>query len=136
DAGDFEGARLALERSRSPDRKFYIMRRIGEARARRCDQAGARETHQKALSQAQASLNDTRQTSLSDPDLWVREIACIQARLGDMANALKTIESSTGAHRRYQAIAELATDRADVGDLDAAGTLIEKIKSPQIKRRT
>jgi hypothetical protein len=146
DVGDFEGAGRAYASCRSPYHRFLILRCIGEAQAKRADHGGA-EVLQKALAQAREFFkraNESREgardkdelpLNLGSTDLWLREIACIQARLGDMPGALRIIESSTDNNTRDQAIAQLAADRADVGDFKSVGTLLGKIKSPQIKRR-
>ena len=64
----------------------------------------------------------------------VGQVASLQARLGDLPAALKTLEACPAGRERDQAKIELARDRAEAGDVNTARSLIEDIQTPGLKR--
>ena len=59
------------------------------------------------------------------------QIALLQARLGDLPAALRTVATITDARDRDDALRALAIVRASEGDLDSARDLVARIDSPE-----
>jgi tetratricopeptide (TPR) repeat protein len=60
-----------------------------------------------------------------------RQIAILQAHLGDLPAALETVATMTEANDRDDALRALATVRAGEGDLASARDLVARIGSPE-----
>ena len=97
--------------------------------ARKDDPNNARESFQRALSQAQQLLKAERNKPRPELDQTARsqylrgiadlagQVALLQARLGNLPGALATIESSLNGQDRDQAIVEIATERCAGGSI-------------------
>ena len=79
-------------------------------------------------------LKPNRPQGSAEVNDWLGKLACLQARLGDLPAAIKTLEGCPAGRERDQARIELARDRAEAGDVNTARSLIEDIQTPGLKR--
>jgi hypothetical protein len=139
--GDFAGARLVSSSCRRPESHYVIFRRLAEAQLMQGDPRAARDSFQQALSQAQQALTEAREKSRkangeagadasarqAEVNDWLGKLACLQARLGDLPAAFKTLEDCPAGRERDQARIALARDRAEAADVNTARSLIDGI---------
>jgi RNA polymerase sigma factor (sigma-70 family) len=131
-AGDVNGALgVAAEIDRKHQPYLTIARALDEVG----EHPKARDIYEIVLRQARDRLNTLRKSPpgpVAKPsDNFeligaIRDVARVQARIGDLRDALRTIEPLDGDAKR-EALAELAGVRAGLGDLDAALLLIRTI---------
>ncbi|WP_435019330.1 sigma-70 family RNA polymerase sigma factor [Tundrisphaera sp. TA3] len=141
--GDADGA-LRESSGRLPFEEMEVLPIIESERRRAGDEAGVRDALRRELECTRAILRLARERGPgdkpSDPrfDRTVRataDVARILARMGDPDAALGEIEVLPPGDLRDEGLAQLALDRAIMGDESGALSTIGRIASPQARRR-
>jgi beta-lactamase regulating signal transducer with metallopeptidase domain len=136
-AGDFDGARRLAD-TLSRDHRIGIYEDIAAAQRDAGDAAGARTTLRAALDLARQRLTtfdaaDRDRKGPVNPERYrlLEGVARLQARLGDVKEAIETTTRINSGNQRIEALKGIATDLASAGDLDGALKAIGEINSPQ-----
>jgi RNA polymerase sigma factor (sigma-70 family) len=120
--GDFDGALRTIERLKRTDYAIGSLQALARRQAQGGDRAGARATWIQALSAAERLPRQPRAT-----------IAGIQAEMGDLAGAFKTVDMIEIEDEKSKALSGVAVALAAVGDLDAAASVVDRITSPRVR---
>ncbi|MHC5539258.1 hypothetical protein ACYOEI_13655, partial [Singulisphaera rosea] len=148
-AGDLQGLMETVEfwknavNGHTDDIFTYSLLHVASAQQKAGDQASGQKTLEQALELAESLLRKAENPAnpaaneafATDAFLnRTRLVAEIQARMGNMPAALRTIDQLKTEDSRQNAWITLAASRASRGDLESALTLISKITSPELKR--
>ncbi|WP_435009064.1 sigma-70 family RNA polymerase sigma factor [Tundrisphaera lichenicola] len=133
DAGDLEGGLDAIASLNPKNRPEYLLWLASE-RGRAGNEEAALAILKRALPEAEESLHEARLADANEAQgdriaLVSTLVAKIQARMGDLEAALRTIEPlSDGA--KQAAWGWLAAMRAEAGDVKSALELVERMDPP------
>jgi RNA polymerase sigma factor (sigma-70 family) len=120
--GEFDGARRLIDRVESQNYETRALRELANYQSKAGDQAGARTSWIRALN-----------TAARDPHQPPGTTAEIQAEMGDLAGALRTVQRIGNEDGKSKALSGVAVAVATMGNLDAAESVVERIKSPRIR---
>ena len=121
---DLDAAREIINRISFPDEASYKMRRVARRQAKAGNHAAAKASWNRALEIAARGSQERTVTT-----------AEIQAEMGDLARALRTLDTITDEAEKQEAFCSVAIALASVGNLDAVESVVAKITSSEVKDR-